>query len=480
MWPSFIKTKARDGHTKTRAVATTNAQTSNSVSLPRNYLFFSLFFVLDGVLLEGPESRLHSFSGTLCHSTVSVTTPFMPLLTILSLCQQHSPTFCYHLQRPSHSCTRTPMDSPLIGQLAPFADVNVDDLVEGLDGFVFASRDFDDCEVFDDMGARDDGSLTPSTCPSDTQEIAPRLAASRHHPTTMDAWSTLAQQAFHPSLLFPYAFRKSALDAELHSTHWGVRVLGNGLATRHLSLISTSSRTPLGFANVCSIEQAAGDQSLVAARDIDGITLLKNMRLDDLNLESGNTSTALDQDPHAHSGMRARQDKYARLASGVAKMPALLSSDGAGKESQAATRLVGALPASDVHVRKGLKSLRNTSCIVPWEVKRLTVDRNLVLDAWHVGGVLGCGTYGTVFHVFNKLSGTELAMKVLDIRNPLPGVVCDGLLTELLVLERLAHCELRLPYLLQPTLKRSWAWQTTDGYLHMLTVCSYVAAWALC
>ena len=346
-----------------------------------------------------------------------------------------------------------------------------DNIGQSLEAIDFAAKYLEDREGFDGASADDNDCLTPSTCSiSDVQEIAPKLATSRDPATTMSSWPVLHQHSSHPSVLFPFAFRRAAVDEQQHYTHWGFNFLGDGLATRHLSLILTSSRTPLGFANVCSIEQSAGDQSLVATHDIDGITLLKNMRLDDLNLESGNTSTALDQDPHAHSGLGARKDKYARLASAIAKMPALLSSDGAGKEAQAATRLIGALPATDVRVRKGLKSLRSVSSIVPWEVKRLTVDRNLVLDAWHVGGVLGCGTYGTVFHVYNKLSGSELAMKVLDVRNPLPGVVCDGLLTELIVLERLAHCDRRLPYLLQPTLKRSWAWQTSDGYLHMLTV----------
>lgn len=236
------------------------------------------------------------------------------------------------------------------------------------------------------------------------------------------------------------------------------------LITLH-GLPGCSSSSP---SDICSaLERLAIDEGLEAAHDADGITHFEDMRLVGHNLECINTSPALDQNPRVASGSSADDDKsmFSELDLPAPDMPALLAND-----SPNASKLykLGTAPSKP---RKGTKPRKRAGSSGGVEVKHVTIDD----DAWKIGALVGEGTYGRVYRVSNRITGSHLAMKVINIYQPMSRIICDGMVNELLVLDTLAHYRGPLPYLLCPTTKRTWAWRTSDDYyLCMLTVRSIV------
>ena len=328
-------------------------------------------------------------------------------------------------------------------------------------------------DIDDDRSICESSTCGSVTVGSDFDHGPPVLAYQRvpGRSSTYPLFSYPSRSVNRPATIW----RSTIASETLLPESWVPSIMQAGLATRHLSFILTSSRAACTHPNVGSTELPAANQALVAVHDPDAITIVRDMRLGGHNLESGNTSPAPDQKPHEHSGIGPIcEDKNTTTSSEplTVTMPALLSSTSYDarasiKASKPSLRLIGAAPSSAARVRR---QRRRSSVSVGCEVKRFSIDHNLPRDSWRVGGILGSGTYGKVYRVYNKLSGADLAMKVVDIREPLPGVVCDGLVTELIVLERLANTKRQLPFLLYPTNKRSWAWRSSDGLLYTLTV----------
>ncbi|KAJ3559547.1 hypothetical protein NM688_g284 [Phlebia brevispora] len=246
----------------------------------------------------------------------------------------------------------------------------------------------------------------------------------------------------------------------------------SSLATLYLPSIIRKSHISRPSANVVpAFEHSGIDQTLVALHDVDGIIYFEDMRLEGRNLECNNTSPALDHTPRADSGRDANKHKSTPINTPAPAMPALLAFDDTpclSKAPKPITRLIGVPPPKPTHHRKSAKSRRRASSAVSLEVKRISLEHDPDFDVWQTEEQLGEGTYGRVFRVCNKV-GTELAMKVVDISVPLPSILVDGLINELSVLEILSYERERLPYLLCPTNKRSWAWRTSDRLLCILT-----------
>ncbi|KAF7790608.1 hypothetical protein EIP86_001564 [Pleurotus ostreatoroseus] len=220
-----------------------------------------------------------------------------------------------------------------------------------------------------------------------------------------------------------------------------------------------SDQPSYSSSDVCfALQRLAIDEDLVAAHDADGITHFEDMRLVGPNLECVNTSPALDQNPHAPSGSTADEDINSLLDPLAPAMPALLTYD-----SPTASKLykLGSAPPDR---RKRTKCHRRASSSGSVEVKQILIGR----DAWKPQAVIGQGTYGRVYRLANRITGTQLAMKVIDIGHPMDRILWDGLVNELLVLDTLAQCG-PFPYLLCPTTERAWGWRTSDNFLCMLT-----------
>lgn len=222
--------------------------------------------------------------------------------------------------------------------------------------------------------------------------------------------------------------------------------------------------------NVCASEHLPEEQTLVAAHDVDGITFSQDMRLGEHNLECNNTSAEFDQNSRAYSRTGVPNDKRAQSISPAPIMPALLAYEDTSSDAKSSKPLwtIGVLSSADV--RKSRKAQRRTSRSMSWDVKRISLDCSPVSDVWKIVSSWGEGTYGRVFRMRNKLDKTEVGLKVVDVRGEIPEIVCEALLNELFVLQLLACNEERLPYLLYPTTKRHWAWQSSNGFLHIATV----------
>ena len=64
-------------------------------------------------------------------------------------------------------------------------------------------------------------------------------------------------------------------------------------------------------------------------------------------------------------------------------------------------------------------------------------------------------------------------MKIVYIKRPLPKIVCQGLVNELKVLERLSRRDPEevAPFVMIPNMVTGlWSWQSSDGFLHIITV----------
>lgn len=117
---------------------------------------------------------------------------------------------------------------------------------------------------------------------------------------------------------------------------------------------------------------------------------------------------------------------------------------------------------------------RSTLRPTTWTVVRrddIQVDANLSSLDWISGGILGQGTHATVYLVYHKPAAKQACMKVTYMKCPLPVAVCDGIANELRVLEVLSQQMEPLPFLHRPKIIGSkWAWTSSEGFLHILTV----------
>lgn len=133
-------------------------------------------------------------------------------------------------------------------------------------------------------------------------------------------------------------------------------------------------------------------------------------------------------------------------------------------------RLLGILRGKSPHGSELLVARPTT-----WDVVQhnsIPVDANLSSLDWLSGGILGEGSYSKVYLVYHKPAGKEVAMKVTYMKRPLPAVVCQGIANELRVMEMFSQQEQSLPFILRPAaIGQRWAWTSTEGFLHLLTVC---------
>ena len=93
---------------------------------------------------------------------------------------------------------------------------------------------------------------------------------------------------------------------------------------------------------------------------------------------------------------------------------------------------------------------------------------------WLTAGVLGCGGFARVYHVYSVAAQQPCAMKVVRFQHGLPESACAGLVNELKVLAFLGEERERgrgSPFVLQPFVPVGgrWAWRSTRGSLHILT-----------
>lgn len=88
-----------------------------------------------------------------------------------------------------------------------------------------------------------------------------------------------------------------------------------------------------------------------------------------------------------------------------------------------------------------------------------------------VGGILGQGGFGTVLLVRHLARRTEVAMKVMKHTQDWSAGSCRGIINELKVLSALATQKIQSRFLLGPYLGYDlWAWRSSKGYMHVLTV----------
>lgn len=139
-------------------------------------------------------------------------------------------------------------------------------------------------------------------------------------------------------------------------------------------------------------------------------------------------------------------------------------------------RTIGTTSSNPIRLRKGFHTRRDSADSLHWEVTRLHLNPSSRVSGWSTNSLLGEGTYGQVYLVQHTATGTEYAMKVVPIDRPMPAVICKGLINELLALEKMSNSRHAVPFVLKPSSDspaRRWAWQSTQGYLHILTVRSY-------
>ncbi|PSR75667.1 hypothetical protein PHLCEN_2v8958 [Hermanssonia centrifuga] len=135
-------------------------------------------------------------------------------------------------------------------------------------------------------------------------------------------------------------------------------------------------------------------------------------------------------------------------------------------------RTIGTTSSNPIRLRKGFHTRRDSADSLHWEVTRLHLNPSSRVSGWSTNSLLGEGTYGQVYLVQHTATGTEYAMKVVPIDRPMPAVICKGLINELLALEKMSNSRHAVPFVLKPSSDspaRRWAWQSTQGYLHILT-----------
>lgn len=91
-----------------------------------------------------------------------------------------------------------------------------------------------------------------------------------------------------------------------------------------------------------------------------------------------------------------------------------------------------------------------------------------VWDRFFPSALLGSGTFGKVYLLFDVERRHKVAIKVIRYAERLTKTECLGLINELKILQQLA--ESPAPFLLRPYLGYNmWAWYSMTGYVHLLT-----------
>ncbi|THH27210.1 hypothetical protein EUX98_g6972 [Antrodiella citrinella] len=139
--------------------------------------------------------------------------------------------------------------------------------------------------------------------------------------------------------------------------------------------------------------------------------------------------------------------------------------------SRGPTRVIGVVTPSIT--RKPVPNLEQAE-IYQWKVTQKNVIGVSLgtRTKWCTGSILGEGTFGRVYLVYNAPSRIELAMKVVYIRKPMSKIVCEGLVNELKVFERLAKADAQksATFVMTPnTATGLWAWQSSEDFLHIIS-----------
>lgn len=141
--------------------------------------------------------------------------------------------------------------------------------------------------------------------------------------------------------------------------------------------------------------------------------------------------------------------------------------------SRIAIRPIGIVPPSKRQILLGCSDLPDE---LNWEViqrNHIRINLRETKKKWFAGSVLGEGTFGRVYLTYNVPNRLELAMKIVYIKRPLPKIVCQGLVNELKVLERLSRRDPEevAPFVMIPNMVTGlWSWQSSEGFLHIITV----------
>ncbi|GJE93378.1 serine/threonine-protein kinase [Phanerochaete sordida] len=127
-------------------------------------------------------------------------------------------------------------------------------------------------------------------------------------------------------------------------------------------------------------------------------------------------------------------------------------------------RLIGTGPSRDLQHRR---------VVAPryWHVpQRVAIDTYTHQSPWISGGLLAEGTYAKVYLALHKPTAQQLAIKVVYIARPLDAHICEALINELKILEKLARLADSAPFLLTPaSVDDKWSWTSPAGFLHITT-----------
>ena len=135
-------------------------------------------------------------------------------------------------------------------------------------------------------------------------------------------------------------------------------------------------------------------------------------------------------------------------------------------------RHLGKSPDSTCTAKRDAKEDKATEF---WEVTQRTLIKvpSSAKRGRHfkLGGILGMGGFATVFLVYHVAKRKEVAIKCIKYTQGFPRGSCRGILNELKVLAALAEQRIQSRFLLGPYLGYDlWAWRSSKGYLHILTV----------
>lgn len=134
-------------------------------------------------------------------------------------------------------------------------------------------------------------------------------------------------------------------------------------------------------------------------------------------------------------------------------------------------QLIGKVPSVDLRRQSGTDEKHEDDLWPVLQLNRLRIPPVSRHRRWLSGGELGRGSFGTVYLVLDLRTRQMVAMKVVNHHHGLSAGACKGIVNELRILDALARIQPTPPYILMPYLGYDlWAWRSSAGYIHVLTV----------
>lgn len=169
---------------------------------------------------------------------------------------------------------------------------------------------------------------------------------------------------------------------------------------------------------------------------------------------------------HKHDNVEAHLSSYQKELNYLGSLPIIRPT------SRGPVRSIGLL--SKFHNRQAVP--RDTQPdFFEWKVTQrnvIGVKHSLEHKTWYTGSVLGQGTFGRVYLVYNVPHRVQMAMKVVYVKRPLSKIVCQGLVNELKAFERLTRPDAEdAVFVMTPCVATGlWAWYSSEGFLHITVV----------